>query len=369
MKKALFFLFVVISIPSFTQITIKHSGTLKELLTKIENQYGYKFMYSNDDIDTQKKLSVDLKNVSLETLLKEIAAKSDITYNIMNKQIIIKSREFQNKAKEPPKREPVTAEKQTVTSQSDIKQVQNQTEQLKKQEILKEDTQYHVVNDEKPDSSSFILGINEIENIPISSVGDTAEISEIIEQEVKDEDFVKIERENETQVLKEKIQKKNNIRFSLHTNLLYDLAVTANIGTEISYKNDYSLVINGLWMHLNWGNGAKCYRIWALMPEIRYFFTENKKFYAGAMFITGQLNVKLKETGSQGDFTGGGVTLGYVVDIMDKIKLDLGVGFGFINYKYETYNYIEEINVRKDSGIKNLWIPVKAGVTFIWNIN
>lgn len=420
MRKLLFIFLITFTVPSLAQISIKYTGPLKDLLTNIENQYGYKFMYSNNDFDLNQIISINIENSDIETILKEISGKSDLSYVMQKKQILLKNNIQQKKEitpqgeviKEPDKQIQISSFKKPVpniisTVKTDTPEI---TDSLNTQTSSSKDSHSENTPEIKPDKQ--IITLQEEEPVEKNITGDSSNelsntkndsLNTYINSETyssplvnniadTSENFIKGDlqlQDKSNEVHSDNIQNleinntnlnKTNgyytkqehvslFKFGLHSNLLYSLAVTPNLGIEIKYKNNLSAVINGLWMHLDWKEGDRCYRIWSIMPEVRYYLQNNNNFYVGIMFNVGQLNFKFNETGNQGNFMGGGITGGYIFNIKERFKLDFGLGFGYLNYKYETYNFINEINIRKDSGTNNLWIPIKIGITLIWNIN
>lgn len=67
--------------------------TVKEAMNKLKNVSGYSFVYSSADIDTQKKISVSAKDLSLDAVIKQILQDQDLSYEIQGKNIILKKKE------------------------------------------------------------------------------------------------------------------------------------------------------------------------------------------------------------------------------------------------------------------------------------
>ncbi|WP_234347534.1 TonB-dependent receptor [Parabacteroides bouchesdurhonensis] len=65
--------------------------TLKTLLSEIEKQTDYTFMYHND-IDQEQPVSIQVKNELLETALAKLFTPLGISYEIANKQIVLKKK-------------------------------------------------------------------------------------------------------------------------------------------------------------------------------------------------------------------------------------------------------------------------------------
>ena len=62
---------------------------LKTVLKDIENQSNYTFLYS-DEIDTDKKVTIDVKNLDVEIALKTLFEGTDLGFNIADNHIVIR---------------------------------------------------------------------------------------------------------------------------------------------------------------------------------------------------------------------------------------------------------------------------------------
>jgi len=74
-------------------LTISHKGTLKELISKIENSSDYLFFYYDGLLDNQKNVTVDISNSSVEKILDQALKNSPLSYSIKDNQIVIKKSE------------------------------------------------------------------------------------------------------------------------------------------------------------------------------------------------------------------------------------------------------------------------------------
>lgn len=156
--------------------------------------------------------------------------------------------------------------------------------------------------------------------------------------------------------------------FSLCANLLRWATLTPDLGIEWRINGSWSIVANGSWTSWSWNGKNRRYALWEVMPEVRYYIGEQKAWYVGAMFKTGQFNYKLSGTGKQGDLTGGGITGGYQLKLNKALSMDFNLGLGYLNADYEKYKVIDGVRVRQGKESKNWWGPVSAGVTLVWTI-
>lgn len=63
-----------------------------QLFNEIERQAGYMIIYSNEEVDTQRKFFVKNKNDIIASLLQQAFDNTDITFSVENKYIVIKKR-------------------------------------------------------------------------------------------------------------------------------------------------------------------------------------------------------------------------------------------------------------------------------------
>jgi len=70
--------------------------TLNDAIKKIKTTYGVNFSYCQDQIDLNQKISVYVKNVSLDLALKEMFIPTPITYRAVGNQIVLKKGKVPN---------------------------------------------------------------------------------------------------------------------------------------------------------------------------------------------------------------------------------------------------------------------------------
>lgn len=166
-----------------------------------------------------------------------------------------------------------------------------------------------------------------------------------------------------------KIQKEpEQYHVALRANLLRWATLTPDLGLEWRINSSWSIVANGSWTSWSWNDKDRRYAIWEVIPEVRYYIGEQKAWYVGAMFKTGQFNYKLSGTGKQGDLMGGGITGGYQLRLNKALSMDFNIGLGYLNADCEKYNVIDGVRVRQGKESKNWWGPVSASVTLVWTI-
>lgn len=156
--------------------------------------------------------------------------------------------------------------------------------------------------------------------------------------------------------------------FALRADLLRWATLTPDLGVEWRINRHVGIAVNGTYTSWSWDDRNRRYALWEVNPEVRYYIGEQKAWYVGAMFKTGQFNYKLSGTGKQGDLTGGGITGGYQLKLNKALSIDFNLGLGYLNADYEKYKVIDGVRVRQGKESKNWWGPFSAGVTLVWTI-
>ncbi|MDR1369755.1 MAG: STN domain-containing protein [Dysgonamonadaceae bacterium] len=87
----LFFFIAAYQIPASAQVTVSANNTsIKQVIRQIEKSSGYSFFYSDDALDLDKQISVEITNESIELSLDKIFKGMDINYAIgENKQVML----------------------------------------------------------------------------------------------------------------------------------------------------------------------------------------------------------------------------------------------------------------------------------------
>lgn len=111
MKLTLLFLVLTLlnsfAVDSYSQsmkLTLKVENVrIEDLLSKIEDQSKFRFFY-NDEVNLEKRVSVDISDETIDHLLDRIFLDSGIQYEITDRQIILKNRNYSgNLAVQQPK--------------------------------------------------------------------------------------------------------------------------------------------------------------------------------------------------------------------------------------------------------------------------
>ncbi len=166
-----------------------------------------------------------------------------------------------------------------------------------------------------------------------------------------------------------------NFSMDIRTNLLYDAFLLPTLGVEIPV-GDFGIKLDGSYSY--WGDEhGKVQKMWLVSPEVRWYLSNNDRFYVGVGVNFGKINiykgmlgsVLSKDTGYQGDFRGAGATVGYRLPLSRSFALDFNLGLGYTRFDYETFEVIDRVRTYKAKKLtKNFWGPTQAGVNLIWTI-
>lgn len=157
--------------------------------------------------------------------------------------------------------------------------------------------------------------------------------------------------------------------FSLRANLLRWATLTPDLGLEWRINRYVGILVNGTWTSWEWKEKARRYALWKVSPEVRYYIGKEKRGYVGAMYHIGEFNYKLDETGKQGDYQGGGIAGGYLLELNRTLSLDFHAGIGYTRAEYDKYRVTDGVRVRGEGQTKNYWGINQFGITLVWLVN
>lgn len=160
----------------------------------------------------------------------------------------------------------------------------------------------------------------------------------------------------------------NPYHLSLRANLLRWATLTPDLGIEWHINEHFGVLINGSWTSWSWDNKNRRYALWKVSPEIRYYLGKQCKGFLGTMYHTGDFHYKLGNTGHQGNYQGGGLTGGYILDLNRSLSLDFHAAAGYTSADYDEYTLINNVRVRKDTKTKDYWGINQLGITLIWKL-
>ena len=68
---------------------VKENAMVKDILSEIEDQSGYFFIYNNEFVDVYRKINIQAEDQSLKLVLDEVFQNQDVDYAIENRRIIL----------------------------------------------------------------------------------------------------------------------------------------------------------------------------------------------------------------------------------------------------------------------------------------
>lgn len=160
---------------------------------------------------------------------------------------------------------------------------------------------------------------------------------------------------------------------ALKTNMLYDAALTPNIGLELFLDQQWSLSAN--WMYAWWSNSNK-HRFWRIYGgelEMRKWLDPDKYNqhqtgnHIGLFFIGGTYDFEWGNKGYLSDLAYGvGASYGYSLKLNNRLNLDFVVGFGYLGGIYDEYKVIDDTYCLLKKKRLHYWGPLKAEISLVW---
>lgn len=163
---------------------------------------------------------------------------------------------------------------------------------------------------------------------------------------------------------------------ALKSNLLYDAALSPNLGVEVGLAPRWTLDLSGNFNLWTVGNGHK-WRHWLAQPEVRYWFCQRfAGHFLGLHALGGEYNVgkldlpkflnsdlrKLKDRRYEGWGVGAGVAYGYAWPLSRHWNIEAELGVGWIWTKFDAYP-CAECGTRLEKGrTHNYFGPTKLAV-------
>ena len=167
-------------------------------------------------------------------------------------------------------------------------------------------------------------------------------------------------------------------RFSISTNLLYDMIEMPSVGVEVALGGPVSLAAHGAY---NWFPESFWYenvRIATVDVEARYWLCKNRADvmrrgqHLGVYGATYRYDFYFGHKGEQANRNwGGGISYGYTAEVMSRLSIDFTVGVGYVGGNYKTYEFIDDEYqhfVWTANKIRHYFGPTKAEISFIWHI-
>jgi hypothetical protein len=174
--------------------------------------------------------------------------------------------------------------------------------------------------------------------------------------------------------------------FFIKTNLLYDLALSPNIGVEVPIGDRYSVeagFMRGWWLARDW---SFCWQAEEMaMLEGRYWFSGRTErhlrggWFGGVLVQAGFYDFQFdRSRGLQGEALTAGVTGGYVRPLGGDWSLEFSLGLGVLITDYRRYTVVrytetpdvaeEHVLVRRTPDVRYTGVlyPIKAGISLLW---
>lgn len=167
----------------------------------------------------------------------------------------------------------------------------------------------------------------------------------------------------------------------IKTNILYDAALTPNLGLEIGLAPKWSLEISGnlnLWKL----NEGRRWKHWLVQPEARYWFCDRfAGHFVGAHILGGQYNFggwkngvnflgthyeNLRTQIHQGWYAGAGVAYGYTWILGKHWSIEAELGIGWAYTRYDSYPCAKCGTKIAENRVHNYVGPTKAAVNLIY---
>lgn len=166
----------------------------------------------------------------------------------------------------------------------------------------------------------------------------------------------------------------------IKTNILYDAALSPNLGVEIGLAPRWTLDISG---NINaWTVNGHKWKHWLAQPEARYWFCERFQGHFIALHaLGGQFNVgnigglkdflgnkfsTLENSRYQGWGVGGGIAYGYAWVLGKHWNLEAEIGVGYVYAKYDRYPCANCGTKLESDKSHNYFGPTKAALNFVY---
>lgn len=170
-------------------------------------------------------------------------------------------------------------------------------------------------------------------------------------------------------------KKAANFTMAVKTNMLYDAAMTPNIGVEFHLGKGWSIGAN--WAYAWWKNDNKAFywRVYGGELDIRKYFGKQSKerpLSGHHVGLYGQgltYDFDLGKTGIISKLSyGAGVEYGYSLPVTKSLNIDFGVGFGYLGGEYKVYDPMDGCYVWKETRQRHWFGPTRAEISLVWLI-
>lgn len=161
-------------------------------------------------------------------------------------------------------------------------------------------------------------------------------------------------------------------RLAVKTNMLYYAILMPNGEIEWMFKDRWSaaLEIQGAW-YAKESSPRKVYRIATIMPEVRYWVIERKRWhgmYVGIFGGAGMYDLANDKKGHEGEGYMAGVSVGYMWPIARHLSLEAGIGLGYMRIRDKEYLPIDGHFLYQFTRNINYFGPLRLKLSLVWRI-
>lgn len=165
------------------------------------------------------------------------------------------------------------------------------------------------------------------------------------------------------------------------TNLLYDLAATANVGVEWGVTPHWTIDLSANYNGWTFGDNKK-WKHWLLQPEARYWLCERfNGHFVGAHLLGGTYNLgnldtdfklfgtdfgQLKDYRFEGWMMGAGLTYGYHWILSRRWSIEAAIGIGYVYTRADKYECPHCGDKLEEDRKHHYFGPTKAAVNLIY---
>ena len=157
-------------------------------------------------------------------------------------------------------------------------------------------------------------------------------------------------------------------RVAVKTNALYWAASTPNFGAEFRVNRHVTFNFEAAYNRIKIFNIVT--RGTMITPEVRYWFSARPqaRHYLGIMGLATNYNICLDHERHIGDAFGAGLTYGYSFPLSRHWSLEASIGAGYGYRREKKYDTQTETKPERPNYNKWQFLPMKAGLSFIYII-
>lgn len=171
------------------------------------------------------------------------------------------------------------------------------------------------------------------------------------------------------------IEKSHRFTMAIKTNMLYDLAMTPNIGVEFHLGRNWTVGAN--WAYAWWKNDNKAFywRVYGGELDVRKYFgkqAQERPLSGHHVGIYGQGLTYDFDLGKAGILSqlsyGVGLEYGYSLPVAKALNIDFGIGFGYLGGEYKVYDPMDGCYVWRETRQRHWFGPTRAEISLVWLI-